>query len=81
LCYNKNKDREDADERYFLWRFMVDKAHQGKGYGGRLWQKWWNFYAPCHKGLRGGAIRHTNPATMLQADFTPNLDLLKQGKL
>jgi len=30
----KNKDREsDEEKRYFLWRFMVDKAHQGKGYG------------------------------------------------
>ena len=25
---------DDADEpRYYLWRFMIDAAHQGKGYG------------------------------------------------
>ena len=24
---------EDPDERYWLWRFMIDKNHQGKGYG------------------------------------------------
>jgi len=30
----ENKDRQsNEDKRYFLWRFMMDKAHQGKGYG------------------------------------------------
>lgn len=24
---------EDADDRYWLWRFMIDKSEQGKGYG------------------------------------------------
>ena len=24
---------EDEDDRYYLWRFMIDKAEQGKGYG------------------------------------------------
>ena len=26
-------DGEDADDRYWLWRFMIDKNEQGKGYG------------------------------------------------
>ena len=24
---------EDPDDRYWLWRFMIDKSFQGKGYG------------------------------------------------
>ncbi|MBR3034792.1 MAG: GNAT family N-acetyltransferase [Firmicutes bacterium] len=24
---------EDEDDRYWLWRFMIDKSEQGKGYG------------------------------------------------
>jgi len=26
-------DEEEPDERYWLWRFMIDKSEQGKGYG------------------------------------------------
>ena len=26
-------EAEDEDDRYWLWRFMIDKEHQGKGYG------------------------------------------------
>ena len=26
-------EAEDPDDRYWLWRFMIDKAEQGKGYG------------------------------------------------
>ena len=26
-------EEEDEDERYWLWRFMIDKNEQGKGYG------------------------------------------------
>ena len=26
-------DAEDEDDRYWLWRFMIDKNEQGKGYG------------------------------------------------
>ena len=28
-----NPEDEDEDDRYYLWRFMIDKAEQGKGYG------------------------------------------------
>ena len=26
-------EAEDADDRYWLWRFMIDRNEQGKGYG------------------------------------------------
>lgn len=26
-------DYEDPDDRFWLWRFMIDEKHQGKGYG------------------------------------------------
>ena len=26
-------EEEDEDDRYWLWRFMIDKSEQGKGYG------------------------------------------------
>ncbi len=26
-------EAEDEDDRYWLWRFMIDKEEQGKGYG------------------------------------------------
>ena len=26
-------DYEDPDDRYWLWRFMIDETYQGKGYG------------------------------------------------
>lgn len=26
-------DDEDEEDRYYLWRFMIDQRHQGKGYG------------------------------------------------
>ena len=26
-------EEEDPDDRYWLWRFMIDKSEQGKGYG------------------------------------------------
>ena len=28
-----NPDEEDEDDRFWLWRFMIDKNEQGKGYG------------------------------------------------
>ena len=28
-----NPEEEDEDDRYYLWRFMIDKEEQGKGYG------------------------------------------------
>ena len=28
-----NETDEDEDDRYYLWRFMIDKNEQGKGYG------------------------------------------------
>ena len=28
-----NPEDEDEDDRYWLWRFMIDKNEQGKGYG------------------------------------------------
>ena len=28
-----NPEDEDEDDRYWLWRFMIDKTEQGKGYG------------------------------------------------
>ena len=28
-----NPEEEDEDDRYWLWRFMIDKNEQGKGYG------------------------------------------------
>ncbi|MBR2123291.1 MAG: GNAT family N-acetyltransferase [Lachnospiraceae bacterium] len=28
-----DEDYEDPDDRYWLWRFMIDKSLQGKGYG------------------------------------------------
>ena len=26
-------EEEDPDDRYWLWRFMIDKSEPGKGYG------------------------------------------------
>ena len=26
-------DNDDVEDRYYLWRFMIDKDEQGKGYG------------------------------------------------
>ena len=26
-------EEEDPDDRYWLWRFMIDRSEQGKGYG------------------------------------------------
>ncbi len=31
--FSFNPDEEDEDDRYWLWRFMIDKDEQGKGYG------------------------------------------------
>ena len=28
-----DEEYEDPDDRYWLWRFMIDEALQGKGYG------------------------------------------------
>ena len=28
-----DEDYEDPDDRYWLWRFMIDEGSQGKGYG------------------------------------------------
>ena len=28
-----DEDYEDPDDRYWLWRFMIDEGLQGKGYG------------------------------------------------
>ena len=28
-----NPEDEDEDDRYWLWRFMIDQTEQGKGYG------------------------------------------------
>ena len=28
-----DEDYEDPNDRYWLWRFMIDEASQGKGYG------------------------------------------------
>ncbi|WP_300803973.1 N-acetyltransferase [uncultured Acetatifactor sp.] len=28
-----DENNEDADDRYWLWRFMIDASLQGKGYG------------------------------------------------
>ena len=28
-----NPDDDDVEDRYYLWRFMIDKDEQGKGYG------------------------------------------------
>ena len=28
-----DEDYEDPDDRYWLWRFMIDESLQGKGYG------------------------------------------------
>ena len=28
-----NPEEEDEDDRYWLWRFMIDRNEQGKGYG------------------------------------------------
>ncbi len=28
-----DEDYEDPDDRYWLWRFMIDEKQQGKGYG------------------------------------------------
>ena len=32
-------DEEDPEDRYWLWRFMIDKNEQGKGYGQAALQK------------------------------------------
>ena len=31
--FSVDPEDEDEDDRYWLWRFMIDKAEQGKGYG------------------------------------------------
>ena len=28
-----NPEEEDEDDRYWIWRFMIDRNEQGKGYG------------------------------------------------
>ena len=28
-----DEDYEDPNDRYWLWRFMIDESFQGKGYG------------------------------------------------
>jgi len=28
-----DEENEDAEDRYWLWRFMIDEKEQGKGYG------------------------------------------------
>ena len=32
-------DYEDPNDRYWLWRFMIDKNFQGKGYGSAALEK------------------------------------------
>ncbi len=32
LSYNK-ADNEDGENKYWVWRLMIDKQYQGKGYG------------------------------------------------
>ena len=29
-----DENNEDPEDKYWLWRFMIDKREQGKGYGG-----------------------------------------------
>ena len=31
--FSVDPEDEDEDDRYYLWRFMIDKEEQGKGYG------------------------------------------------
>ena len=34
MCYSKKDEEDDEDEDvYSIWRFMIDKDYQGKGYG------------------------------------------------
>lgn len=35
---------EDPDDRYWLWRFMIDEKQQGKGYGGLALQEIINYF-------------------------------------
>lgn len=31
--FARDEDNEDLEDKYWLWRFMIDKSLQGKGYG------------------------------------------------
>ncbi|MCR5649453.1 MAG: GNAT family N-acetyltransferase, partial [Oscillospiraceae bacterium] len=39
-----NPEEEDEDDRYWLWRFMIDKSEQGKGYGKAALQEIINYF-------------------------------------
>ena len=54
---------EDDGANCFLWRFMIDRRHQGKGYGREAIALWL-------KGLPGdGQPRQPVPGTMRQETF------------
>ncbi len=39
-----NPEEEDEDDRYWLWRFMIDRNEQGKGYGQAALQEIINYF-------------------------------------
>ena len=70
LAYGENADQDGVSmekDSYEVWRFMIDKRYQGRGYGSRRWIS----YAPSPRGRRSSAGYPTSRRTRPQGSSMP----------
>ena len=83
LEYARKWAEEDEDTPYFMdksyliWRFMIDKKYQGKGYGKEALQLALDYIRTFPVGEAGIAGFHTNQRTKRQETFIAHAVLRK----
>ena len=57
-------DYEDPNDRYWLWRFMIDKKLQGKGYGSAALEKIIEYFRDNGSGYIKLSTKESNAAAL-----------------
>ena len=57
-------DYEDPNDRYWLWRFMIDKNFQGKGYGSAALEKIIEYFRENGTGYIKLSTKESNTAAL-----------------
>lgn len=57
-------DYEDPNDRYWLWRFMIDKKLQGKGYGSAALEKIIEYFRDNGSGYIKLSTKESNTAAL-----------------
>jgi Acetyltransferases len=80
LSYNEvNKD--NAESTYWVWRLMIDKHYQGRGYGKESMIKALNFIRTFPYGKSSAVFLSYEPENMVAKGLYASLGFVKTGKI